>query len=76
MSESDPSSPKSRIDLTPELIRGLGAAAGLDFSSDRAAELIAQIEPYFSALSVLETLELRDTEPAGEFRLDGEGVAR
>jgi hypothetical protein len=76
MSESAVPIPKSSIALTPHLIRGLGVVAGLDFSEDRAAELIAQVEPYFSALSVLETLDLRDTEPAGEFRLDGKGVAR
>ena len=76
MSESDASGSKSSIDLTPELIRGLGAAAGLDLSADRATELLAQAEPYFSALSVLETVEIRDAEPAGEFRLDAKGVAR
>jgi hypothetical protein len=77
MSESNAPSPKSSgLDLTPELIRGLGAAAGLDLSEDRVAGLIAQVRPYFSALSVLDTLELRDTEPAGEFRLVGKGVAR
>lgn len=77
MTEPDGRRPKlSGVELTPELIRGLGAVAGLEFSTDRAAELAVQAKPYFSAIFALTTLDVRDAEPAGEFRLDDKGVTR
>lgn len=55
--------------MTPEQIRVLAAAAGVDLDDARATALVSQAEPHFALLRQIAPPP-REIEPAGELRLD------
>jgi hypothetical protein len=76
---SEPATKSSKPDtqnLTPELLVGLAAAAGLAIAPERAEALVAQAVPHFDLLTAIDEVDVRGTEPAGEFRLDGRAGPR
>ena len=56
--------------ITPEMLRAMAAAVGVDLTGDRAAALAPQAEQHFAQLSHLDAIANSSTEPAAELRLD------
>jgi hypothetical protein len=61
---------ESPTTLTPDQLRTLAAAAGVELDPERAASLLAQAEPHFDLLRQIASVPPA-TEPAAELRLDG-----
>ena len=57
--------------LTPEQVRILAAAVGVDLDVERATALVPQAEPQFALLGTINAVDERGAEPAAEFPLDG-----
>ena len=56
--------------ITPDLLRGIAAAAGVILTPERAATLVSQAEEHFALLNQLDAIADSSTEPAAELRLD------
>ena len=63
-------SPVESSAITPDLLRGTAAVAGVILTPERAATLVPQAEEHFALLSHLDAIADSSTEPAAELRLD------
>jgi hypothetical protein len=66
---TDQSAPRQSA-ITPGLLHGLAAAAGLTLTAEEAAVLVSQAEEHFALLGHLDEVADSSTEPGAEFRLD------
>jgi hypothetical protein len=55
---------------SPEMLRGMTAAVGVNLTGDRAATLAPQAEQHFAQLRHLDEIANPSPEPAAELRLD------
>ena len=56
--------------ISPELLRGMAAVAGVTLTAEQAVILVSQAEQHFALLSHLDEVADSSTEPAAELRLD------
>jgi hypothetical protein len=56
--------------ISPEVLRGVAAAAEVILTGDRAAMLVPQAVQHFAQLRFLDAIANASTEPASELRLD------
>lgn len=63
-------SPVESSAITPDLLRGIAAVAGVILTPERAATLVSQAEEHFALLNQLDAIADSSTEPAAELRLD------
>jgi hypothetical protein len=55
---------------SPEMLRGMTGAVGVNLTGDRAETLAPQAEQHFAQLRYLDSIAKPSTEPAAELRLD------
>jgi hypothetical protein len=66
---SDRSAPEQGA-ISPELLRGMAAMAGVALTAEQAAILVSQAEQHFAQLSHLDAIADSGSEPAAELHLD------
>jgi hypothetical protein len=66
---TDQSAPEQGA-ISPELLRGMAAMAGVTLTAEQVAILVSQAEQHFAQLSHLDAIADSRTEPAAELRPD------